>query len=233
MVMNIQGLQKMTLLDFPGEVACTVFLGGCNFRCPFCHNFGLVTGQVSSTVSEDEFFKFLAQRRGLLDGVAVTGGEPCLQPDLPDFLKKIKQFEMDVKLDTNGSRPDMLEQLVEQRLIDYVAMDIKSSQDGYVRAVGLEELDLVPIEASVAMVMSSGIPYEFRTTVVDGIHTEKDFEDIGKWLTGSEKYVLQPFVMSDAVPDDTLSAPSIEKLERYRSIVMPFIEHVEIRGIAH
>ena len=229
--MDIQGLQKMTLLDFPGKVACTVFLGGCNFRCPFCHNFGLAAGECAPAMSEKGLFEFLEHRGGLLDGVAITGGEPCLRSDLPALLERIKQAGFEVKLDTNGSKPDMLAELVDRQLVDYVAMDIKAGRANYARVSGVADLDLDLIEKSVKQIMSYGIPYEFRTTVVGGLHTEEDFEDIGRWLAGSEKYFLQAFVASDEVPDKSFVTPSLEQLETYRKIVSGDIAYVGIRGI--
>ena len=228
--MNIQGLQKMTLLDFPGRVACTVFLGGCNFRCPFCHNFGLAIGDFDTTMPEEDFFAFLDTRKGLLNGVAITGGEPCLRKDLAEFLEKVKQAGFDVKLDTNGSKPDMLEDLVMKHLVDYVAMDIKASRANYAKAVGTD-LDLSAIENSVELLMSGTVPYEFRTTVVKGIHTEEDFEDIAQWISGAKQYFLQPFAAADIVPDKSLDTPSAEQLEKYLSVVSPFVGFVGIRGL--
>ena len=229
--MNIQGLQKMTLLDFPGRVACTVFLGGCDFRCPFCHNFELVEGPLEQAVSEEDFFAFLGKRRGLLDGVAITGGEPCLRRDLPDFIARIREEGFPVKLDTNGNHPRMLERLVGEGLVDYVAMDVKNAPAKYARTVGLRELDLAPVRESVQLLLKGAIPYEFRTTVVRELHEARDFEEIGAWIRGAERYYLQAFTARDTVPDRTLSAPSARDLREYRDIVAPYVERVEIRGI--
>ncbi len=228
--MNIQGLQKMTLLDYPGRVACTVFLGGCDFRCPFCHNFELVCGPMPVAMEEEEFFAFLDKRHGLLDGVAITGGEPCLRKDLPDFTRKIQEAGFPVKLDTNGAHPEMLRMLLEESLVNYVAMDIKNSPKKYAQTSGLQAIDLEPINESIQMLMSSGIPYEFRTTVIEQFHTAHDFEEIGSWIEGAQQYFLQPFTSRDTVPDPTLRAPSIEKLREYRDIAGQYVKHVEIRG---
>ena len=228
--MDIHGLQKMTLLDFPGCVACTVFLGGCDLRCPFCHNFELVRGPMEPAVSEEEFFAFLGTRRGLLDGVAITGGEPCLRRDLPDFIRKIREAGFAVKLDTNGTHPDMLQRLVEDWLVDYVAMDVKNSPEKYARTVGLKEIDLKPINESIGMLKRGTIDYEFRTTVVREYHEASDFEAIGEWIAGARRYFLQPFTDRDTVPNRFLSAPAPSELRRYCDIVACCVDVAEIRG---
>ena len=176
--MKIHGLQKMTLLDFPGRVACTVFLGGCDFRCPFCHNFELVDGSSQALMEEDELFAFLKKRTGLLDGVAITGGEPCLRPDLPELLAKIKDLGYVVKLDTNGTHPALLRTIIDEGLVDYVAMDVKNSPEKYAATVGLERVDLAPVRESVELLKSGRVDYEFRTTVVDELHDVSDFEAV-------------------------------------------------------
>ena len=229
--MNIQGLQKMTLLDYPGRVACTVFLGGCDFRCPFCHNFELVVGPLPTYMEEDEFFSFLGKRHGLLDGVAITGGEPCLRRDLPEFITRIKDAGFPVKLDTNGSHPEMLRYLLQHGLVDYVAMDVKNSPSKYARTVGLATIDIAPIDKSIHLLLESGVDYEFRTTVVNEFHEPDDFEQIGRWIEGAGQYYLQPFTDRDAVPDRTLSAPSPEKLHQYRDIVAQHVKLAAIRGM--
>ena len=229
--MNIQGLQKMTLLDYPGRVACTVFLGGCDFRCPFCHNFELVVGPFPPGIDEEEFFAFLEKRRGLLDGVAVTGGEPCLRKDLPDFLQRIKSLGYPVKLDTNGAHPAMLRMLLERGLVDYIAMDVKNSHAKYARTVGLPAIDLSPIDESIRMILGAGIPYEFRTTVVHELHEASDFEDIGRWIEGADRYYLQAFTDRDAVPDRNLTAPTPEELRQFHEIAAKFVKLAEVRGV--
>lgn len=229
--MRIQGLQKMTLLDYPGRVACTVFLGGCDFRCPFCHNFELVSGPLPEAVSEREFFSFLGKRQGLIDGVAITGGEPCLHPDLPDFIARVREAGFSVKLDTNGNHPAMLGRLIGERLVDYVAMDVKNSPGKYARTIGLESMDLAPIRESVRLLMNSNVDYEFRTTVVREFHDAQDFEEIGAWIEGASRYFLQAYADKDTVPDRTLSAPHAAELRLYRDISARFVEHAEIRGI--
>lgn len=210
--MKLHGLQKMTLLDFPGRVACTVFLGGCDFRCPFCHNFELVDGSAPPVMDEEDFFRFLAGRRGLLDGVAVTGGEPCLHPDLPDFLRRVRSMGFAVKLDTNGAHPALLGEILREGLADYVAMDIKNSPEKYALTCGLERTDLAPVRESVRLLLAGGADYEFRTTVVDELHEPEDFTAIGAWIAGAKRYFLQCFTDRDSVPFGNLHAPSADKL---------------------
>ena len=178
--MLIHGLQKMTLLDFPGHVACTVFLGGCDFRCPFCHNYELVDGNSSPLLSSEELFSFLRKRKGLLDGVAITGGEPCLRKDLPDLIKEIRKEGFLVKLDTNGNHPDVLSRILSEQIVDYVAMDIKNSPSKYGETIGMKGVDLNPIQESISLLLNSSIEYEFRTTVVNEFHEKNDFVEIGK-----------------------------------------------------
>ena len=195
--MVISGMQKLTLLDYPGKTACLLFTQGCNFRCPFCHNASLVVNiPKEAEISEDEFFKFLQKRKGILDGVCVSGGEPLLQPDIELFIRKIKDMGFAVKLDTNGSFPDKLIHLVEEGLVDYVAMDIKNSPETYVLTAGVDVLDMEAIRGSVLYLKDGNIPYEFRTTVVKHYHSKEGFEEIGKWLVGADKYFLQNFVDS-------------------------------------
>ena len=229
--MKMHGLQKMTLLDYPGRVACTVFLGGCDFRCPFCHNYELVDGSAPALMEDGELFAFLEKRRGLLDGVAVTGGEPCLRPDLPELLSRIKVLGYDVKLDTNGAHPGLLKALIDQKLVDYVAMDIKNSPEKYARTVGLETLDLAPVRQSVELLLSDVVDYEFRTTVVDELHEERDFEAIGPWIAGARRYFLQAFTDRDSVPYGNLHAPSREKMERCAEVAKPFVTEICLRGL--
>lgn len=229
--MDIQGLQKLTLLDFPEHTACTVFLGGCDFRCSFCHNFELVEGHVPPYMTEDEFFAFLGRRHGLLDGVAITGGEPCLRRDLPDFIRRIKASGFLVKLDTNGNHPELLRLLLDERLVDYVAMDVKNSPAKYARTIGLENFDVSKVDESIRMLLSGDAEYEFRTTVSDRFHTAEDFKEIGKWIEGAERYFIQAFTDRDMVPDHSLKAPPVEVLREYAAIVRPFVKRAELRGV--
>ena len=233
----IAGLQKMTLLDFPGKVACTVFLQGCNFRCPFCHNSDLLPHAGEEFMTEAAFLKFLESRKGLLDGVAITGGEPTCQPGLPALISKIKALGYAVKLDTNGTNPKMLRQLVEKDLVDYVAVDVKNSPEKYAETVGLPKLNLDSIAESLAFLISSETDYEFRTTLVEQFHTEKDIEEIGKWLTSlvpgkkPKKLFLQSFVDRDSVVFSGLSAPSAEQIAAFAKILTPYVETVAVRGV--
>ena len=221
----------MTLLDFPGRVACTVFLGGCDFRCPFCHNYELVDGSAPAVMEEAELFAFLEKRRGLLDGVAITGGEPCLRPELPEFMARIRAMGYAVKLDTNGSHPARLREILDRRLADYVAMDIKNSPEKYAATAGLQTVDLAAIDESVALLKSSGTDYEFRTTVVDELHAVEDFEAIGRWIAGAGRYFLQAFIDRDSVPFGNFHAPSRQKLERCRDAAAAFVTEIGLRGV--
>lgn len=234
----IAGLQKMTLLDFPGKVACTVFLQGCNFRCPFCHNSGLLEPVGEDQLSEKAFFSFLETRTGILDGVCVTGGEPTLQKELPAFLARIKAMGFGVKLDTNGSRPAVLQELIRQQLVDYVAMDIKNSPASYGKTAGLSAPNLTPIEQSIRILMEGSLPYEFRTTTVRELHTPEDFTAIGQWLAElcpdkkAKKYFLQIYTHRDSVLCSGLSAPETADLQAFLAAIAPYAEQAQIRGDA-
>jgi len=230
--MRIQGLQKLTLLDYPEHTACTVFTAGCNFRCPFCHNASLVVDiPKEAEISEDEFFTFLQKRKGILDGVCVSGGEPLLQPDIELFIKKIKDMGFAVKLDTNGSFPDKLIHLVEQGLVDYVAMDIKNSPETYAFTAGTDKLDIVSVKKSVSYLMEGHVPYEFRTTVVKNYHSKESFEEVGKWLEGTEKYFLQNFVDSGDLIGKNTRGCSEEEMKEFLVTVKKYIPSAKLRGM--
>lgn len=229
--MDIQGLQKMTLLDYPGKVACTVFLGGCDFRCPFCHNGELVLSPAPAEMDQEELLAFLKKRRGLLDGVCITGGEPLLRPDLRQLLEAIKALDYSVKLDTNGSHPVALRVLAEQSLVDYVAMDVKNSPARYPETVGVPELDLGPIRESVAFLLEGTVDYEFRTTVVRELHDADSFRAIGPWLAGAKRYFLQSFVDRDTVIREGLHPWDRETLQTFADLVRPWVPSVELRGV--
>ena len=229
--MDIQGLQKMTLLDWPGKVACTVFLGGCDFRCPFCHNSELLSGPMPVLMDQEGLLEFLRKRQGLLDGVCVTGGEPLLRPGLPGLLDGIKNLGFPVKLDTNGNHPDRLVRLWEQGLVDYVAMDVKNSPERYPETVGVPGLDLTPVRDSVAWLLEGHVEYEFRTTAVRQIHDAASFQAIGRWLQGARRYYIQNFVDRDTVLRAGLSGFEKAELEAFASLVRPFVERVEVRGV--
>ena len=229
--MKIHGLQKMTLLDFPGKVACTVFLGGCDFRCPFCHNFELIDGSAPPVMEKTELLRFLETRSGLLDGVAITGGEPCLHPDLPQLLNEIRALGYKTKLDTNGYHPEMLEQILTEGIADYVAMDIKNSPEKYAATCGLDTLSLDPVYRSVALLINGSTDYEFRTTVVKELHESGDFEEIGKMIKGAKRYFLQAFTDRDSVPFRNLSAPSANDMHQYAEIVRKYVPDTFLRGV--
>jgi pyruvate formate lyase activating enzyme len=229
--MKIHGLQKMTLLDFPGRVACTVFTGACDFRCPFCHNFELVDGSAPALMEEEELLAFLKKRQGLLDGVAVTGGEPCLHRGLPDLLSRIRDLGYAIKLDTNGNHPEVLGQILDRGLADYVAMDIKNRPDKYAATIGLPSFDLTGIRESISLLTEGPADYEFRTTVVREFHEAEDFEEIGSMIRGAKAYFLQCFTDRDTVPRGDLHAPSKKELETYAAIVSKYVEKVSIRGV--
>jgi pyruvate formate lyase activating enzyme len=232
--MLIGGYQKLTLIDYPGKIATTVFTVGCNFRCPFCHNPELVDSRQFTVHSslEKEFFEFLKKRKGKLEGVCITGGEPTIQPDLMDFIKRVKKMGFLVKLDSNGTRPDVLKKLYGAKLLDFVAMDIKNSQKKYANTCGgnvpasrrrsvsaSRGGDVERIRLSVDLIRNSGVPYEFRTTVVPGLHTEKDFDDIAKWLKGAKTYYLQEY------REMTILDPNLKKITKGKRIDLEKIKN--------
>ena len=229
--MRIQGLQKLTLLDYPGRTACTVFLSGCNFRCPFCHNAPLLQGDTGDAMDEDALLMFLKKRQGVLDGVAVTGGEPLLRQELPSLLEKIKALGYAVKLDTNGAFPERLESIVQAGLADYVAMDVKNSPERYAQTTGISELDLAPIFKSVSFLLRGTVAYEFRTTAVAELHDDASFQKLGDWLAGAEHYFIQCFEPRETVLKTGLHAPSPEQLRHWAELVRPKIPNVALRGI--
>ena len=230
--MEIHGLQKLTLLDYPGHTACTVFTARCNWRCPFCHNASLVLRPGEQPVlSEDEFFAFLRRRRGLLDGVAVTGGEPTLNRDLPGFLRKIKAEGFLVKLDTNGTHPDMLRSILSEGLADYVAMDIKAGRSNYSAVTGTLRPGMDAVSRSVEILRDCDTEHEFRTTVVRELHSDEDFADIADWLAGEKRYFLQEFKDSGDLVSDGCSACGPEDMNRFLSIVRETIPGAAIRGM--
>lgn len=234
--MLIGGYQKLTLIDYPGKVATVVFTVGCNFRCPFCHNPDIVAPEKELARQfkpiEKEFFTFLGKRKGKLDGVCVTGGEPTIYPDLPDFLRKIKSMGFLVKLDSNGTNPNMLQRIFDEKLSDFIAMDIKNRPEKYAETAGLESIDIKKVKESVKLIMKSGISYEFRTTVVPGLHEESDFDEIAKWIVGAPVYYLQPF------RDENILDPKLREkvegktldLEKIRMRLAEKLTKVAIRG---
>ena len=230
--MKICGLQKMTLLDFPGKVACTVFTGGCNLRCPFCHNALLVTElDEAEEIGEEQVFELLQKRKGILDGVAITGGEPLLQKDIVPFIEKIKDMGYAVKLDHNGTRPDLLRELIDRKLVEYVAVDVKNCKEKYGETSGVPGLDLKPIEETVSLLLSGGVPYEFRTTVVSEFHTPEDIGKIGQWIAGADHYFLQNFVDSGELIGENLHAVTPETMQKMKDAAEKYVKNVEIRGL--
>lgn len=231
--MLIHGLQKMTLLDYPSKVACTIFTAGCNFRCPFCHNAALVTDiESADRIDENEILEFLKDRRGKLDGVCITGGEPMLNSDIAEFIGKIKDMGYPVKLDTNGSFPEKLLDVIEKGLVDYVAMDIKNSKSKYALTAGIPSAEVEKIDRSIKILLDGKVGYEFRTTVTDELHTVEDVEKIGEWIKGADKYYIQSFVDSGAlVGGISLSAPPYEKLKNMRDAAAINVKNASLRGV--
>lgn len=230
--MLILGLQKLTLLDFPGLLSCTVFTGGCNFRCPYCHNASLVLQpDPQSTLPEEDVFSFLSRRAGLLEGVCVTGGEPTLHQDLPDFLKRVRDMGYKTKLDTNGTYPDRLRAVVDAGLVDMVAMDIKNAPARYAETIGLTEFDMTPIYESVDFLRAGAVPYRFRTTVVREFHTMDEIAAIGAWLSGVPVFALQAFEDSGGCITPGLHAVPADELRRMAACLEKTIPLVELKGI--
>ena len=231
--MLISGIQKLTLLDYPGKVACTVFTGGCNFRCPFCHNAALVIpGRLAPGTDSGEILEFLKKRVGILDGVAVTGGEPLLHAELEDFLKQVKELGYPVKLDTNGSFPEHLRRIVESGLADRVAMDIKNAPRLYPETTGIRDFDISPVSESKSFLMECGIEYEFRTTVVKGLHTQEGLLEAAEWIKGAKEYYLQQFKDSgDIISVNGLGAFNGEEMGHFKGIIEPLVPSVQLRGV--
>ena len=229
--MKFYGFQKMTMLDYPGKVACIVFTGGCNLRCPFCHNALLVTQVDNVVYDEEEIIEYLNKRKGLLDGICVSGGEPLLQIGLENFLQRVKELGYSIKLDTNGTFPARLKSLVEKGLVDYVAMDIKNCKEKYSLTTGTDSFDIAKIEESINFLLSGKVDYEFRTTIVDGLHETQDIVKIGEWIKGAKKYFLQNFVDSGNLIGSGLKAVSLDKLKEFEQIAKNSVEKIALRGV--
>ena len=227
---GIYGLQKMTLLDFPGHVACTVFLGGCDMRCPFCHNSELVDGTAKPVMTREQLLDFLKKRQGLLEGVAVTGGEPLLREENLDLFREIRALHYPLKLDTNGTHPDRLRRVLEEDLAQYVAMDIKNSPERYAETIGLKSFDLSPVRESAALLMKGDTEYEFRTTVTAELHDDDSFRAIGAWISGAKRYFLQKFTDRETVPFQGFHAPGEKQLQDWIGILRPYVGTTGIRG---
>lgn len=229
--MMIEAMQKLTLLDYPEKMACTIFTYGCNFRCPFCHNALLVTAPPQENITADEVLGFLESRKGILDGVCITGGEPLCQSDIEDFIRKIKDMGFLVKLDTNGSFPDKLRELCRKGLIDYVAMDIKNSPKKYAQTIGKTAFDISSVIKSVEFLKSGSVPYEFRTTVTKEYHTLEDLLDIAELISGCDNYYLQQFVDSGMLIDNSTSGHTNDELRSMFKEVKRRLPCTQLRGI--
>lgn len=230
--MEFGGIQKLSCLDFPGLVACTVFTKGCNFRCPFCHNAPLVAGSAPESIPEEEILAYLKKRQGILEGIAVTGGEPLLHPGLTTFLEKVKALGYKVKLDTNGSKPTFLKELVGKRLVDKVAMDIKNGPSFYAATIGVPGFDITAVEESKNYLLSGPVDYEFRTTVVSGLHTKDSLLEAARWISGAKVWYLQCYQERDTViAPQGLSSYTAEELYSLLQAVQPHIPTVALRGI--
>lgn len=233
--MKIVGIQKLTLLDYPGRVACTVFLNGCNFRCPYCHNAELL-GDGDEVMTVAGLLAFLRKRQGILEGVCITGGEPTLHPELPALLGEVRALGYAVKLDTNGYRPEILEAVLERGLVDYVAMDLKNGPEGYAETVGLAQVELAKIRQSIRLLMDSPVDFELRTTVANPLHSGETITSMANWLRETTngkpipRLFVQPFVDRDTVPVGGFSAPTGAELEQFCRILGPCAERVELRG---
>lgn len=230
--MLIGGIQKLSLLDYPEKMCCTIFTIGCDYRCPFCHNSSILAhGPENNLIPKEDVLKFLRTRKGLLDGVCITGGEPLLQPGLEDFMREIKSLGFLVKLDTNGSYPERLKNIVNDGLVDYVAMDVKNSPAKYGKTVGIEPFDVMPIRESINFLLTDAVPYEFRTTVVKEFHTDKDLVELANWIQGTKHYYLQSFKDSGDVLKDGLHSYMEEEMQGFLEKIQPVIPSVELRGI--
>ena len=231
-IMIIQGFQKLTLLDYPGKMACTVFTAGCNLRCPFCHNSRLVINPSSeSEITVEDILAYLKKRQGILDGVAITGGEPLLHKDIDIFIEKVRALGFSVKLDTNGTFPDKLKEIVGRGLIDYVAMDIKNSPEGYPETVGIGGYDISKIKESIDFLLENNVDYEFRTTVVRELHSIFSVEGIGKLIKGAKRHYIQAFVDSGELIGFDLNPVPKEEMFEMQKVMLKYVDYCEIRGI--
>lgn len=224
------GFLKLTLLDFPGKVSCILFTKGCNFYCPFCHNASLVKSNGDEqNITSGEVFDYLKKRQGILEGVCISGGEPLLHKELDTFLQQVKELGYLVKLDTNGSFPKRLKSLVSNGLVDYVAMDIKNSFEKYAKTAGLEKVNISEIKESVDFLLSDNVDYEFRTTVVNELHTVDDIEKICMEIKGAKKYYLQNFVDSGNIIGKNLHPVEIEELEKMQKVATMYVKTAQVR----
>lgn len=230
--MKIYGLEKLSLVDYDGVVSATIFTGGCNFKCPFCHNGSLVTDYDKfSVIDEEEVLNFLKKRRGIIEGLCISGGEPTLNNDLSEFCEKVKKIGLKIKLDTNGTNPDAVKLLVQNKLIDHVAVDIKNDKDHYAEIIGFTRFDTEKIEETVSFLLSDAISYEFRTTLINEFHDENNLKAIGEWICGADKYFLQKFRSGEnCLFPDGLNEVAAEKAKKLLEIVSPFVKQAKLRG---
>lgn len=229
--MEIFGLEKLSLVDYDGFVAATVFTARCNFKCGFCHNSALVLDYNNlSKIPEDEVLAYLAKRKGILEGLCITGGEPTLNPDLPEFVKKVKNIGYSVKVDTNGTNPEMVQLLVKEKLADYFAIDIKNDREHYAEIIGFKTFDTSKVEKTVEFLLSGKVGYEFRTTLIAEYHKAENMKAIAEWIKGANKYCLQKFKSGDNCISQGLSPVETEKAKEFAEIVRPFVKTVNLRG---
>jgi len=230
--MKLAGLQKLTLLDYPEKTACTVFIAGCNFACPYCYNVSLIKSNHKDiqTIGEDEFFSFLQNRRGLLDGVCISGGEPLMYGELNNFTAKIKEMGLLVKIDTNGCYPDLLKKIVKSGNVDYVAMDIKNSLEKYPETTGIPDYDTTPVMESVKYLLSGTVSYEFRTTVVRDFHTKEDMLTIANSIIGADRFYLQSFDNSKEALCKNLTAYNETEMKELCKSINEILPCAELRG---
>ncbi len=229
--MKLSGIQKLTLLDYPQKMACTLFAPGCNFLCPFCHNSGLVTDIDNNFIEPSEVLKFLSTRQGILEGVCITGGEPLMQKEIEDFMKEIKEMGFLLKLDTNGSFPKKLLSVIDRGLVDYVAMDVKNSPKKYTQTIGKTAFDLSSVNESIDILLNSNIDYEFRTTVTKDFHTLSDLLEIASWISGCDAYYLQQFVDSGKLIDCKITGYENEDLKSMYKEVKKKLPCTQLRGV--
>lgn len=229
--MNVFGMEKLSMVDYDGKIVATIFTGGCNFRCPFCHNSSLVLDyQTLSKIDEQEVLTYLEKRKGLLDGVCVSGGEPTLQKDLSLFLEKVKKLGYSIKLDTNGTNPNAVKSLKENGLVDYFAMDIKNSKEDYAKIIGFDSYDTTNVEKTVELFLGGDYDYEFRTTLIKEYHSMQNIKAIGEWIKGAKKYFLQKYIDSDTCILGGLSAISESVAKEYVSLLKNYIPNTNLRG---
>lgn len=230
-MLKIGGLQKLTLIDYPGKLSAAVFLVGCNFRCPYCHNPDLIKiNPEKKYLNEESFFAYLKKRQGILEGVCVSGGEPLLFSELTVFLQKIKKLDYKIKLDTNGTSPDFLQKLINKKLIDFIAMDIKASPENYSQVCGVK-VDINKIQKTIKIIMTSGLAYEFRTTVLPKFHNLEEIEKIAKMIKGADKYFLQNFNNKITLDPSLNKEKSFtdKELVDLKKIALKYVKNCQIR----